>query len=103
MFSSSVGILFQLLVWHLIADVLLQPQALANAKRKPGVAGVAVLVLHGFIHGLGTGLILESLWAVLLETFAHTLVDFGKCRGYYGLAPDQCAHLTCLGCWWFVI
>ena len=103
MFSSSAGIFLQLLFWHLVADSLLQPLVLAKAKRKPGRTGLAALVLHGLIHGLGTGLILKSIEAILVESFFHTLVDFGKCRMYYGPAPDQCAHLAGLVCWWLLI
>jgi hypothetical protein len=103
MISSFVGIFFQLLVWHLAADVLLQPQALANAKRKPGLTGIAMLTLHGLIHGLGTGLILGSVWIGLAETGAHVFVDWGKCRMYYGLLLDQCAHLSGLACWAYIV
>jgi hypothetical protein len=102
--SLSAGTTFLLLLaWHLVADVPLQPSSLAVAKRRPGLAGVVTLVLHGLVHGLGTGLILGSAWAVLAETTAHSLVDRGKCRGYYGVVPDQCAHLACLACWLFTL
>jgi hypothetical protein len=99
MLYSPAGMFFQLLLWHCVADTLLQPSALARAKRQPGMAGVAMLGLHGLVHGMGTGVILESAWAVLAETAAHTLVDWGKCRGFYGMLTDQCAHLTGLVCW----
>lgn len=103
MFHSPIGIFLQLLVWHLIADSLLQPGIMAAAKRKRGVTGIAILAAHGFIHGAGTGLILGSFWFALLETGAHAGVDWGKCRMYYGLVVDQCAHLVCLGCWAYLM
>jgi len=103
MFHSPVGIFLQLLVWHLIADVLLQPPVMAAAKRKRNMTGIAILTAHGLIHGAGTGLILGSFWIALLETGAHALVDWGKCRMIYGLVADQCAHLIGLGCWVYVM
>ncbi|MDR2678202.1 MAG: DUF3307 domain-containing protein, partial [Zoogloeaceae bacterium] len=75
---ALTGIFLQLLLWHLAADSLLQPARLAKAKRKPGFTGFAMLILHGFVHGLGTGLILDSAWIALVETGAHALVDWGK-------------------------
>jgi hypothetical protein len=91
-----------LLLWHFVADLPLQPPILSGGKRKPGLAGLGMLGLHGLIHGVGTGLILGSIWAALAETLAHAAVDWGKCRKYYGLIPDQCAHLTGLVLWLFV-
>ncbi|MCL2021868.1 MAG: DUF3307 domain-containing protein [Betaproteobacteria bacterium] len=99
MFHFPIGLFLALLLWHLIADFLLQPQVMADGKRKRGATGIAILAVHGFIHGVGTGLILGSFWAALLETGAHATVDWGKCRGYYDLLADQCVHLLCLGCW----
>jgi hypothetical protein len=91
-----------LLIWHLVADSLFQPPVLSGGKRKSGSAGITLLGLHGLIHGIGTGLILGSIWAALAETLAHALVDRGKCRKHYGLIPDQCAHLACLCFWLFL-
>ncbi|GHT94113.1 hypothetical protein AGMMS49545_14900 [Betaproteobacteria bacterium] len=99
MFSEP---LLCLIIWHFIADIPLQPPVLADGKRKPGLAGIAMLGTHGLIHGIGTGLILGSVWVALAETLVHALVDWGKCRKYYGLIPDQCAHLSFLVLWFFI-
>jgi hypothetical protein len=99
MFNSPAALFLALLVWHLIADFLFQSRAIADGKRERGMSGIAILTLHGFVHGVGTSLILGSFWVAILETVAHATVDWGKCRGYYGLLTDQCIHVFCLGCW----
>ncbi|MDR3054167.1 MAG: DUF3307 domain-containing protein [Zoogloeaceae bacterium] len=99
MFSE---ILLYLLIWHFVADIPLQPPIMSGGKRKAGFAGFAMLGLHGLIHGIGTALILGSIWAGLAETLVHALVDWGKCRKFYGLLPDQCAHLSFLVLWQYV-
>jgi hypothetical protein len=35
----------------------------------------------------------------LAEWLAHMLIDWGKCRGWYQLLPDQGLHLFCKLLW----
>ena len=92
--------LFSLLLFgHLVADLWLQPERLAKAKRLRGKKGVLALGIHGSAHGMLTGLILLSPLAATLETMAHAMIDRGKCRGFYGTLPDQAAHILAKVLW----
>jgi hypothetical protein len=54
--------------------------------------------IHGFLVGAITGIPLLGLaeWAM------HSLIDFGKCQGFYGLPGDQALHLSCKLVWTLV-
>jgi len=98
----AILLMMFLLAAHLLADLWLQPDRLAQAKRRHGIKGVLALGLHSSIHGTLTGLVLLSPQAFLLEALAHSLIDRGKCNGYYGTWPDQAAHVLAKIAWLIV-
>ena len=87
---------------HFYGDFLLQPDRIAQGKRKAGI-----LLLHAGIHGGLTYLVLQqwTWWALPLAVFCvHALIDFAKVRllggGPRAFALDQALHLGSL---WLIV
>ena len=98
--------LWLLLVAHAVTDCLLQDPKLTSigvfknrhrghAKKAFGEGGHEVywLVAHGLLNGLGVFCVTLNPWLGIFETVSHTLIDFGKIEGKYGVHLDQSFHL----------
>lgn len=100
-------IFLYLLLAHLLADFLLQPEALVRWKHKSWKG----ICIHGLVHfGISMVLLFPYLpsmnvfMTVVLVAVAHFLIDWTKvsfeARAEHYLAPfllDQVAHFTVLG------
>jgi hypothetical protein len=89
-----------LIASHFIADFLLQPDGLANKKRRP-----FYLFIHAVIHALATYILLQnwSGWQVPLLIFVfHIAIDYikqvitGETESAKVLVADQAVHIASL-------
>lgn len=96
--------LFLLLSAHALCDYPLQGDFLAKGKNHKfplsGVPWYQCLLAHAAIHGGAVALITGSIWLGLAEFVAHSLIDFGKCDGWFGFNTDQLLHVACKLIWW---
>lgn len=89
-----------MLVGHYVADKILQPGGVSLGKRDPDpMTAWRWLGLHGSAHGFFVGLATGSPLLAVAELVAHALIDRGKCKGLYGLIPDQALHVACKVAW----
>jgi len=115
--SSLILLLLYFLAGHALVDFALQSEAMAVSKcpqtQHPAARAVPWyywLTAHALLHGAMVGLVclmigIKPLLAAVLfvaEGLFHAVIDFGKCRGWYGIHRDQALHLGCklLWCWW---
>ena len=54
---------------------------------------------HTAIHGFLVALITGMPWLGLAEWLLHSVFDFSKCRGRFGLGLNQTLHLLCKLLW----
>ncbi len=96
--------LFLLLAAHGVCDYPLQGDFLAKGKNHklplPGVPWYQCLVWHSMIHAGAVVLITGSILLGCCELVAHSIIDFGKCSGWFGFNTDQALHVTCKIGWW---
>lgn len=100
------NLLFWLLVGHAVADYALQSEAMARGKNRaylstsPHVPPWWIwLGSHSMIHGGAVALVLGDWRFGVAEAVCHSLIDFGKCEGKYGIKVDQAAHVACKVLW----
>jgi Protein of unknown function (DUF3307) len=97
-------LLFMLVAVHYLCDFPLQSDTMAREKRRrrnvTEVAWYWWMIAHGFIHGLGVFVVTRSLLLAVAEVVFHSVIDFGKCEGKYGMAVDQSLHMVCKLVWW---
>lgn len=94
---------FQLLVGHVVADFVLQSEAMGRGKNRHSDIHHNRssnfpnwhywLGAHALMHGGMVYLITNSLFLGLIETATHCLIDFSKCEGKIGLNTDQALHI----------
>lgn len=108
--AGLFAVLFWMLVGHALGDFALQTEWMVHGK-SPGarplrdLAGrdelvwAHVLTAHCLIHGGAVALATGSVALGLAETVAHWIIDFGKCRRWYGFHVDQFLHLGCKLVW----
>lgn len=98
------ALLFALLVGHAVADYPLQGDFLARGKNHklpiPGVPFYQCLLAHAVMHGGMVYALTGQLWLGLLETALHTVIDWAKCQGLFGIGArafniDQALHVVC--------
>ena len=81
---------------HFLGDFGLQNNRMAREKC-PGPGNSLPwgywLTAHGAIHGLIVALLTGVPLLGLAEWLTHMLIDWGKCRSWYQLVPDQGLHL----------
>lgn len=96
-------VFFWSLVGHAVADYPLQGDFLARGKNHkaplPGVPWYQCLVWHAMIHAGAVALATGSVALGLAEFFAHILIDFSKCQGWFGFNTDQALHIVCKIAW----
>lgn len=103
MMAAFPILLLGLLLVHVVCDVRpLQWRRLSAAKREHAGA----LALHAAIHGAGAAIAVAAFAGAgiaaaigLAEAATHAAIDFGKCRGRYGIVADQAMHLGCQIVW----
>jgi hypothetical protein len=115
--SITILLLLYLLAGHALVDFALQSEAMAIGKcpqtQHPAARAVPWyywLTAHALLHGAMVGLVclmmsIKPLLAAFLfvaETLFHAVIDFGKCRGWYGIHRDQALHLACKLLWWWI-
>jgi len=109
--------LFMLLVGHALADMALQPEAMAKGKNrhfKPDYIPTGQklvpcwpywLTAHSLINGgivfLITGNIAFGVW----ETAVHWITDYTKCsnKGILNPHSDQAIHIACKFLYWYFL
>lgn len=100
---DSVLEMFALLAMgHFLGDFGLQSDRMAVEKcpgRDATLPWPWWLIAHGAIQGFLVAVISGLPLLGLAEWLAHTLVDYGKCRGRFGLNTDQALHLLCKLVW----
>ncbi len=78
---------FQLIALHCLADYSLQNDFVAKAKNPsaplPGVPWWLILAVHSAIHA-GTVSLVAPPWCVATEFVSHFVIDYGKCKGWFG-------------------
>lgn len=100
----------KLMIGHAIADFWAQSDALARMKnrhrkpepppgQRPQTVWPYALTAHALMHGGAVWVITGSMWLGIAETFAHWVIDFGKCENWYGIHEDQAAHVACKAAW----
>ena len=106
--------LFFLIAGHALADYAWQSDAMATCKcpestnpLQKQVRWYYWLGAHSLIHGGVVGAIVR-VWGFstdaavtigIAETIIHIVIDWGKCRGWYGMAIDQSLHVACKVAW----
>lgn len=104
---NLVHLAYWLVIAHLLCDYPLQVDFLSKAKNHrnpiPEVPWYTALLSHAAIQGAGVAFVTGSLALGVVETMAHTIIDYGKCDGWYGFNVDQCLHLACKALWIFAL
>jgi Protein of unknown function (DUF3307) len=100
--DSASGLLLTLVMGHFLGDFAFQSDRMAVEK----CAGCDKtlpwfwwLGAHAGIHGFLVTMITGLPWLGLAEWVVHILIDYSKCRRWYGLTTDQCLHLLCKVIW----
>ena len=88
------------MIGHLVADYVLQSDAMAKGKNpinSPlyGVHWLYWLTAHSATHALMVYIATKSVWLSLAELIAHWIIDYAKCDGKIGLHTDQALHIGC--------
>ena len=97
--------LWLLVCMHALCDYPLQGDFLAKFKSPSAplingeVVWPIVLSAHAAIHAGGVFVVTQSLTLSLAEYVAHTAIDYGKCRGWFGFGADQALHIGCKVIW----
>ena len=102
--------LFALIIGHAFADFVFQSDSMAkgknlNYKTTPPIGAIYQptwvywLTAHSLVHGGTVWIITQNIWLGLAETICHWLIDFGKCKNWYGIHQDQSAHIICKLVW----
>ncbi len=119
-----ISILWKLLAAHAVTDCLLQDwkinsiaikkrripvvlseqdQEETNEYKKPNYDWPYWLWSHACLNGLGVYWATGNPLLGLAESVAHSIIDFLKCEGFYGLHVDQALHLSCKILWVVII
>ena len=107
-------ILFMLLFGHALADMALQPEAMAKGKNRNNVPQYIPegqklvpcwpywLTAHALINGGFVYLITGNIGFGIWETVAHWIIDYIKCskNGHLNPHTDQALHFICKLCYW---
>lgn len=102
MLDHICHLLFMMAAAHAYADFALQDPWHSGVKYPGNGAGYpwrVALACHGLIHGGLVALITGHWWIGVMETVAHTAIDYGKSRKCYGSTSDQLAHIVCKIIW----
>jgi len=105
MISTFIWLLFG----HAVADFGFQDNDMMtyknpSCKRRKAVGPWWLWMLgHGCIHGAMVTLVTGSFVLGLGEAYCHCIIDYGKCKKYYGYAIDQIMHLLCKFIWVLLI
>lgn len=95
--------LWWLLAGHAICDYPLQGDFLARGKNHrapiPGIPWWQCLLAHALIHGGAVALVMHDVRFGVAEFACHSVIDFGKCEGWYGFNCDQSLHVVCKVAW----
>ena len=101
-----LNLLFVLLIIHALLDFPLQGDSVAINKNPHANTPLQKFVpwyywmgSHALVHGGGVLLVTGSTLLALLETFAHFIIDLGKCHLKYSIHVDQALHLVCKIIW----
>lgn len=96
---------FLLCAAHALCDYPLQGDWLSEAKNpmlRPFLDEAiwpGALASHALIHAAAVYLILHNPIAAGCEFIAHFVIDWMKCKGYFGYNFDQGLHVTCKVVW----
>ncbi len=93
------GTIFLLLVlWHFVADYVLQSEFIARFKSHKESLEAApwyyVLFAHCSTHAIGVFLITGNVVLTLFELGTHFLIDWLKCDGRTNIHVDQLLHIV---------
>lgn len=98
-----IEMLTLLVAGHFLADFGLQNDFVAQQKGRAlkTAMGFFAMTAHAAIHGLITALIFSwfghewgaAFWSI---TVTHWMIDYGKCRGWFGIVIDQALHIIAL-------
>lgn len=101
--------MINLILAHFVCDYPLQGDNLAQGKnpnldpKRYGVNWQYWLAAHAATHGMAVSLLTGKPILGAIETILHSLIDFGKCEGKFGLHVDQALHFLCKAGYWFAI
>ena len=104
--STQAEMLVWLVLAHFLCDFGLQSDRMAREKcpgRDATLPWGWWLTAHASIHGLAVGLITGLPTLALAEVWIHALIDWLKCRHWYGITVDQLLHLACKLLWVAVV
>lgn len=94
--------LWWLVVAHVICDLMLQGD-LSRLKhpttQASGMPWQVAMLAHGMIQGSAVWYITGRFELCLLETAAHSTIDYFKCVGRINLEVDQGLHVLCKIVW----
>ena len=101
-FTTDTALFALLAMGHFLGDFGLQSDRMAVEKcpgRDPTLPWQWWLTAHAAIHGFLVAVLTGMPLLGLAEWLAHALIDHLKCRGWFGLGPDQGLHLLCKLVW----
>lgn len=90
-----IGMFFQLVMGHYLADFALQSDWMAKFKApKSFPYWLHVMTAHCAIQALSVWLITHSWVFTAMEFFGHFAIDVLKCKGKIGFGTDQALHIS---------
>ena len=108
----NLNLFFKLIIGHAFSDFVFQSDWMAKTKnpnfridprliepQKPQIVWPYVLIAHALVNGGIVYLITGNVWLGFFETVIHWIVDFGKCKNWYGFHIDQMIHILCKLIW----
>ena len=103
---------FKLMIGHAFSDFVFQSDWMAKHKnpnckideRLSGRQSIQiiwpyVLTAHALVNGGIVYIITDNLNFGFFEFVIHWMLDFGKCKNWYGVHADQSAHILCKLLW----
>jgi hypothetical protein len=108
--NDIINIAWMLLGCHIFGDWVFQSHVMATEKSRHSESTLQKFVPwywwltgHGFVHGFLVSMVTQSISLGLMEFVAHTVIDFGKTEGKYGMVVDQSLHLACKVVWVYLM
>lgn len=102
---QQLDLLLRLIIAHLLADFIFQPDRMAQGKKKGRLSWH--FTLHIGIVGLVTCLLINSLWGGLIIMAIHGFIDFVKIKlnkdELWTFVVDQFLHIATLTVYWFIV
>jgi hypothetical protein len=108
--QELMEVAWYLLGAHIFGDWVFQSHVMATEKSRHSESPLQKAVPwywwlsgHAFVHGFLVSLCTTSIALGMLEFAAHSIIDFGKTEGKYGMVVDQSLHMACKVVWLYLL